>query len=59
MMDLHLGLTEFSRIMIFRGDVLIIKVNVKQELDLHDGESKVVMSAISQLNHDMNKRKIE
>ena len=34
MMDLLLGLTEFSRITIFRGDVLIIKVNVKQELEL-------------------------
>jgi hypothetical protein len=42
--------------MIFRGDVLIIKVNVKQELELHDGESKVVMSAISEHNHDMNER---
>ena len=59
MMDLRLGLTEFSRIMIFRGDVLIIKVNVKQELELHDGQSKVVMSAISEHNHDMNERKIE
>jgi hypothetical protein len=29
MMDLRLGLTEFSRIMIFRGDVIIIKVNIK------------------------------